>query len=471
MIVSMQKFKVTLLALFTYILFLWLIDSTISDYKAGVFIMSILGWVMWIYIALSWKRISGQLFSLYFIFVSFAILFMYGQCLMWAFGIHTNSEIVNRVIEGGVRLTEEDIFRTQLVTLTGLLLFHLGAVWQYKVPSVNSRLTSENRASGSLLSICELALAFSALCTYVYWIQNVLIYRVGGYGSYQYGASSGNMSSIIVIGSWLFIPSIIGVLISSHYRKIFKQVCYGLFAIYVILCTMAGDRGWIYEVVILVWLHYRMQDQIDIKRLIKLAAVGFVVVLFAASISKVRQSGISVNSIINSIKNDNPLSSAFFEMGGTMAPAAIILKDHSFSYPYGNTYLLAIPEMITTRFITMFVPNYQGIGGWFSQSYLGITYGAGFSMIAEAVANYGRYFAPVWMLILGGMVGRVISIHPEEKNEITLFFKSTTCLALLFLVRNSTVNALKRWFFTTIIILFVVTVLSNRYRGKVDNHE
>jgi len=464
---SITKANAILIAVFAYVIYLFLIDADISNYKTGIYIMSVMGWIAWAYMCISWKKLTGELFSLYIIFISFAVVFTYGQCLMWALGIHGNRlEIIGRFIEGRIRLTDSDIFRTQLLTIVGLLAFHAGAMCQYKRLSNDSAWLKDHRSSQSLVTVCKVMLVISTICAYYYWLRNGIIYRSFGYGAYQYGENSGNINSIIIILGWMFIPSMIGVLVGNNYKKTDKKVCYTLFAIFVVLCTFAGDRAWIYNLVILVWLHYRMQGTFNTRRFVRLSISGLIILTFAEAVSTVRGGGLSFNAIINSIINDNPISSAFFEMGGTMAPTAIIFHDPNFNYPFGNSYLLSIPEMITTKFITFFVPEYQALGGWFSQTYLGLSYGAGFSMIAEALANYGRYVAPLWMILMGVVIARAINIQHDEKDEITIFFKSTTCISFLYIVRNSTVNGLKQWFFTTFIIMVLVTVLTSRKRKR-----
>ena len=76
-------------------------------------------------------------------------------------------------------------------------------------------------------------------------------------------------------------------------------------------------------------------------------------------------------------------------MGGSMAPVIVLQKYGWDIWPYYNSYMLSILTMLTTKIATILDIPFGFIGSWFSQEYLKISYGAGFSIIAEAVMNYG----------------------------------------------------------------------------------
>lgn len=54
-----------------------------------------LGILVYIYAISTWKKkTKSRLFSLYFIFITFLFLFNYGQCIMWALGIHNPWSVI-----------------------------------------------------------------------------------------------------------------------------------------------------------------------------------------------------------------------------------------------------------------------------------------------------------------------------------------------------------------------------------------
>ncbi|SDW69929.1 O-antigen polysaccharide polymerase Wzy [Kandleria vitulina] len=462
-----NKFYAILLAIAIYFLYILMINQNPANIGRWIRILSVVGWLLWAYCLYSWKKIGGKVFSLYTIFVSFMILFSYGQCLMWAFGIHLPTEIGEYSSIAGVAIASElTIFKTQLFSIVSILFFHCGALVIFDTHSMNISASSDqdnNDYEGIIRNVCSVTLVISSVCTYYIWIGNMILNRTLGYGAYLYSDASLGRSNIITLLSWMFLPSIIGVLLSYHYQKWPVRICYGLFLGYIVICSLAGYRSWIYEAVVLLWIHNEEKGKIGAVSIIKGAAFGYVIIILSSLLKYSRQLGVSLDTLANAMSTkENPIVGAFFEMGSSMQIVTIILSTEKFKYPYGNTYLLSLPGMITDRIIQFFNPEYMNIGGWFSQVYLKLVgRGMGFSMLGEALVNYGLFLAPIWLLFMGIIMSKWVFPSDAMKNLFGKFFRISTCMMLMPLPRNTFLSTMKKWTFSTLSLTVVIYVLGN----------
>lgn len=471
--VSASKFFIIISTIILFILYATIYEVKFADPDSVIYCLSVLGWFSLLMSLYTWKKLTGEFFTLYSIFILFAYLFNFGQCLMWAIGIHFKGEIGTTYLYTLVAPSKEGIIQTQMLSLMGLIAFHCGALIVTKktnknhITNIDIKKLYDNSESKLLWEVCRVTLIISALFMYYTLVRDIIINRVYGYGATLYNEEVvSSQNNIIMLLRQMFFPSIVGILIGRGYNKSDKTVCYALFGLFIILSIFGGHRGtWIYPLIILIWMHHTFVKKISLKKGIVYLLAGLFVVTLAVSVRNVRGTGITFESIFGSFFNeDNPIVSAFFEMGGSMRPALIITEHGWGKYPYGNTYLLAILGMVTEKVIKFFIPNYIGVSSWFSQVYLGISYGAGFSMIAEALINYGPYVSIPFLMLLGTLYSRLIASSNIDINErpLAMFMKISGLYVMIYSVRNLILGSLKLFVFSTLLIYFAVKILKSR---------
>lgn len=138
------------------------------------------------------------------------------------------------------------------------------------------------------------------------------------------------------------------------------------------------------------------------------------------------------------------------------------------AYPYGNTYILAFLGMVTDAIPRMLIGDYQSLSTWYSSKFLSISYGAGFSIIAEGLVNFGPYFFWVPLFFIGAILSRVsFNLNDELKGvqDLSIFMKISITYCAIQGIRNTTLTSLKTFMFSTVVI-YIATILLNSIRGR-----
>lgn len=459
--------------LFVYLVFfIFSIDSYNTppeDIESAIYRMSVAGWIAWGIVLASWYCEKGRFVDLYTIFASFVLLFNYGQCLMWAFNIHQDYEIGRWPLYSVVYIDRVSIYKTQIITIAGFLSMHLGAILHKRTLSNKPRSNIiEKGYNTSLNTASGITLVISALCSYYDAIRNIIVTAKYGYGANLYNQDVvASQNNLIILISWMFVPSLIAQLLSSNYNSSTVKKCYAMFAVYILLQVLGGDRGWLYTLLLFVWMHHVYYKHIT-SRQGAVMSIGLVIVLFlCVGLSSTRGGGISLKSIIDEFKvNNNPIPAAFFELGGSMKPTVVIV-DKGTKYPYGNTYLLSLFGMVTERINTFLNPNYRGVSSWFSQTYLGIKYGAGFSIMAEAIINYGVAGAYIVLFVIGSIVSKINNIcYSNKNNTIKTFICISVFSCMITMARGTLLTCLKHIVFSIIPICVIMLILYQKEKER-----
>lgn len=479
--VKSEQYKIGLLTLLLiiigYSVYIISMNAVTSDFANGglVFILNWVGIFVIIYIIFTWYKISGTLFSPYIIFMTFFFLFNLGQPLMWAFGIHISNEIGQTELFPGFGVpTSGDIIKAQMLIIISILMFHFGAVLSPKKKlriqlSVNSlpKRKFQRQNTGILKSIFYSSLLLGLIVipvTLYYSFLDLKIALSYGYKSLYYSEFARTEASFFGLLTRLFFPCLVGLLIGSRFNKKVRVSVYLIFSIYLILNLLSGDRGtWVYKIIILIWLSHTCYKKIDLKKLIKYSLYTIVGLYFIDAIVSVRNIGlgnITFSQFLDAFSFENSLVvSAIFEMGGSMKPTIVLQKYGWDIWSYANTYLLAILGMITNKVIYALDLPFSLISSWFSQEYLGISWGAGFSIVAESLLNFGPYFAPIFMILLGYIISSLLYIDKKAnyfENPMRFLFIAATLHALLPLTRNYLHLLLKDWFYGIVPLFLVI---------------
>ena len=469
-----------LLALLVYYLCFYVSGVLPEDLQQeGVNLLCWVGILELWFILSSWRKLTGRWVSLYGVFIVFYFLFNFGQCLGWAFGIHSDGELGTRPLYYRLGFpTSIDLLRTQLIVLLGGFLIHVGALLtrsrrQAVAPAPD--LPVSNQAQ-YLYQFCKILLPLAVICRFYMLLVDSKNAHTYGYTALYYDASVQHVNVIVAILARQFFPAIIGLLIGCQFKKHIR-LAYVLIIINVLLGLSVGDRGgWIYfTLIFLVLLHYYYKPFNFWKIMMGLVA-GYGMMSVLVAVRMIRDQGVTFAKLIEAFTEAsiNPLGDSLREIGGTMGITTVLVMEGYDIFPYGNTFLYGLLTAPSTDLISILNLNYQKLSGWFSQTYLGISNGAAFSIIGEMVLNFGPYFFPPFMLLFGLFIGFITKIEPRDlrTEPLAIALCTITTGVMINISRNAFQSNMGEIFYTTLLFWVgykcysLVRPLSNRKREK-----
>ena len=518
--ISKAKFETILLMLFAlsfyYIGYFLLSSSETQLSYSLVIVFSWIGILAFVFCVINFRKITGKWFTLYTIYFIFLCLFMFGQCFMWAFGIHDSEEIgrVN-LFHFGFPATTKGILLAQLLSILGIIMFHCGFCLFYKknrnvkeselnLPSDSSldhnefikktNYSDENALTNissvsfqagfdqtlkpieykdnDLFVVSCIACLFGSIATFYSIARAIVVNQVYGYGATLYNAEVvASQSNIILLLRMLFFPSLVGILIGSSFSYKSRRFVYVIFAVFSFASLMAGDRGeWIFPLVLLFWLHHNYVRPINLRKFFMYVALGVLLIFVSVAVRNVRLNGVTISKLFDSMfSGDNAIFSAFFELGRGMQHSVIMMEVGWDSYPYGNTYLLALLGMVTEAVPRFLIPGYSSLATWYSTKFLSISYGAGFSIIAEGIVNFGPLFFWIPLFIFGFLFARILFGEKSKlsiNNALSLFMKTSITYCALQGIRNTALVSLKTFVFSTALIIIAVYVFKSIRKNR-----
>lgn len=457
--------------------FLYLISlnstSTESNKQLSIFLLSWSGISTFVYIMYTWFKITGQLFTPYIIFMLFFFLFNYGQPFMWAFGIHMPNEIgVAPIYPGHGVATDLDIVKTQIYVLMCAWMLHFGALLAVRnkkreisngQPSPLLEEVIDYKTLNLIFKVSLLFAAFSVPITLWANFEDLRVAMTYGYRALYFSEHARRGASLVTFFSYWFFPSLLGLLIGSKFGKKTSTIVFFIMVIFILLNVAAGNRHpWIYKVVILFWIKHIVHKPIKKRAAIKYALIAVVSVYFLDVVVSLRNIGINIEAIIDSLSLSNSsVTKVIFEMGASMNPTLYIQKYGAEFWQYGNTYLLALGGLITNRFLDLFGIPYGIISRHFG-AYLGISWGPGFSIVAEPLMNFGPIFAPLFMIVKGFLLSLIFYVDKDIaylNKPLKLLFVAASLDALTRLNRDSVHVPVKNWFYGVVLFCLLIYLL------------
>lgn len=474
------------ISLFLYCIYLISINriNHLTNDDLWVFLLSWAGVLTVIYVFYTWYKITDQLFTPYTIFMLFFFLFNYGQPLMWAFGIHFPNEIgVTPIYSGHVVATNFDIINTQSLVLISAWMLHLGALLSIRnkrkimsesLITKNRKVEQNTEKTLKLIFVVSLLIAIPAVpITLWTTFEDLKVAMNYGYRALYFSEYARTGASIEVFFNLWFFPSLIGLLIGSKYNTKVTVAVYFIMALFILLNVAAGERHiWIYKIFILIWLSHVVNKRLLIRNVFVYILIAIVSIYLLDAIVSLRNSGITFSKVMESLsfKNSSILK-VIFEMGGSMNTTLYIQNYGEDFWENGNTYLIAIIGLVSNRILDYFSIEYGVLSRYLSE-YLGINYGPGFSIVAEALINYGQIFSPLFMIVIGFIIGKLFYINKYDlkyNNPIKLIFVAASLDVLTRVNRDSVHIPLKSWLYGVVFFCILIYLLREFLLNKKNN--
>lgn len=396
-----KGFAILILFLISSIEVIWGLnvkDPSFNDLK----MMGTLGLAQYIVSVYSSIRSGQRLFSPYIVFLTVLYIFHVGQSLMYPFDIISQRDLI-----GFYGITLSDIFSAQIISLTFLSFFQIGALLCN--PDSEKYAVSEKTSAFMERRLIQIGFFFAIISAYFYYdelIGNAIKSMLFGYGALYEGEVKigfGNIASIL--GDY-FTPAIVCLYIGYRKKKVARNIIIGIFLFNAAITLVTGGRS---EAVIMLALVLVMRNYLVArftkKDMVIIASAAFGLLILLSSIGQMRSNDSRNFRDTFSVSDDNSnaATDAIGEMGGSMFCAIwtkeIVDKTHD--YRLGTSYLFATTSIIPNMGFWDIHPakTYADLNDWLTKE-KNLGFGTGFSMVAEAYANFG-YFGCLMMLLLG----------------------------------------------------------------------
>lgn len=429
--------------------------------------LAMMGWfglVQLVYCIISWLKRGNQFISPYIIFLLALYVFSYGQSFLWAFGLESD-----RTLVGFYGITIPEIFDAQVISLIMLTFFHIGASYCSNKTSIkvgiDNIISVDNRYS--LKQIGWLLFIISAIPYVSENIHDMVLSMSRGYGAI-YGEGKVGIDNLSGFIASYFIPSIICLFISYKDNKIMRLFFMGILSLNIVAILLTGGRSnaVILLAILLVMYNYLIKG--FTKKWLVVGIVGAFVMLQVLAFVAIVRTEVGRSASMEGIKVENNAAvDAVAEMGGTMfclVKTMDIIPSNE-PYRYGKSYAYSFTTLIPNLGFWDIHPAKEksNLGDWLTDT-LGLGYGTGFSMCAEAYANFG-YFGFIvfffWGWFLASVFGK-IEISAQTQNYALMAFLLILFWYFLKLPRNNFINLVRPIFFVAGPIYFYCTKLKLR---------
>ncbi len=423
-------------------------------------VMGILGFIQLLFSIWSWKYLGKELINPYLFFLVALYTFSFGQSLLYVFNIVSE----RRDLIGFQGITFKEIFDSQVLTLVMLSCFHIGAILSVSrleestYSSLSIDYTKRIRRVGWVLFIVSIIPYFSRI------IQDMIFSMMYGYGALYERVEEVGISQIDKYIGDYFVPSLICLFVGYRLNPKMRYFIFGLCLFNIVAILLTGGRTYaviLFALLILLY-HYGVK-RISLKGGIVLVVFSVLFLTLLTAISHSRSE--SKRSVKVYFQKDsgieNGVTETIAEMGSSMF---CLIKTKEIvpsreDYRYGRSYFYSFMSLIPNLgFWDMHPARLEAnLGNWLTNK-LGLSYGTGYSMCAEAYINFG-IGGSVAMLILGFLLGKIFKTDSRlfKENPALLIFSLILFWFCLKMTRNSFIGFVRAFFYYALPIYYVIT--------------
>lgn len=471
----MQKYLEFQKGLFIFFLYTtYYLFSLIVDIDEPHRYFSIFVYIQFIYVFLSWRKITSSKYDSYILFTIALYVFSLGHGLLDLFcGVKEKFSLID---SWGV--SKSDYLYAEYITLTFALFFHFGALYSISFKKNNYREKYfNNEAVIYSLKIVGISLFIISFPFYVYdTVQDLKTALLYGYmGLYDTDNIVYGAAGFYRILSDAFVPSIICLLFYAEAAKRNRIYVYSL--AFIVICVPPMFIGSRTNAVIMsgiLLLIYSFFNKIYFKYVLILGVIGYFAVFALVLVRNYRQTSetIEISEVIEHTREDdgNVVTSIVSEMGWSMYPIVQtinIKKEKNESFLWGSSFLWSFTSIMPNLFWDIHpAKKHADMSDWITKK-MNFHFGIGYSIIAEAYANFGLLgFA--FMFFIGSFLVRIFkySISASISHDILLSAISVIVLWFVIrIVRNNFLDTI-RFFGFYILPIFVFLRYIYKKRSK-----
>ena len=448
---------------FSYKLILLVLTGSMSLLDVNIEIMTIYSLIVYSILIIIYYRKEKRFFSEYMVVLLFMILFHSGQAIVHLFDAGRYLPVFrtypDRVILNGI-----------VYSLLCIQIFD-AAFCAYE-PGVRKKIKHKKCSAEYLNLGYQISKAALILLTPIVFaatlIKTVFSLKYGYMSLYAYSGAGYTESSLMPYIRNLFVVMCILNITSSSYDEKKSRIPLALMAVYGFLMFVSGSRSGCLGVILPAILIYTTNiKKMKKEKLLKILAVFFLLVFASVFMSYFRlltdKTGMSISEAVNYAVESNPLTETMIEMGGSLQPLlyCVMAFSNGVSFKLGSSYiaslLLLIPNLFHVLGDVHPASETANLSQWL-MDYMHLDHGPGFSIIAESYYNFGSWGWFVF-IIWGVLLCRILG-DPEKQNEERNFISYAGLTFIFSLIRGSTSDFTRYFFYEVILVNFIVRSLS-----------
>ncbi|MGN1310300.1 MAG: O-antigen polysaccharide polymerase Wzy [Clostridia bacterium] len=449
------------------------IEELSINYEKNLFI---LGWiinVLFLWDIYSIYKIKRNILDFNIIFLIFLFVFCNGQTFLYTLGVPIKKLSVIKIA------SSYQIMKEIIYFYFSLLFFQIGSMLCINSNNDNIEDINDNIFKKSI-KIFAYMLAIISVIPYVY----ILLPKIKLSVQLGYKALYTNSTSISgVIGyiAKMFIPSLIMLLYSYKNNKKIAYFIIGVLSTIAFVNVFIGARGDGLSIIVIILVFYGTCIQkFEKGKILKLAIIVLLIMIVIPIAATFRtQENKSISAFVNEIQKNitstetNFLVKTISELGYTMH--SFILTDevvpNIVDYKYGESYIASIMMIIPSKLMGGYsFANSAALDIWL-QDIHNMSYGPGFSIVAETYYNFGFYGGIVFIMVIGFVYSKVLNMHSNKSNKNTLLkllslvFLYNSLLVARFPFHNTVRNIVYMYIIPYLSIILIYNTITRKERN------
>ncbi len=410
------------------------IEKLIDDYDKNLFIVSWIINILFVINVYNIYKIKRNIFDFNIVFLVFLFVFCNGQLFLYSIGVKIDDLIVIKVS------TKNEILKAAFYFYFSMLFFSFGTLIGLNRNEIEINEHIEDEILSKSIYRVGFALLVISIVPYIYILVPKMINSILYGYNYLYSSSIQN-SNFISYLSKLMVPSVFMIMygrVNLNKKNIHLII---FFAVIIICCMITGARGDALSILIALLIFKNQFEKKFIKKdLLKLAAIFLIIFIsipITASFRRTENKSISgfVEVLSENLTGkDNFFVDTVSELGYTMHSLILTeqLVPNYINYQCGRSYLSSIVMIIPSGLLgTTYFADNAALDIWLQKVHK-LSYGPGFSLIAETYYNFGWYAGVIFSFFLGLFFSKIFDIRHEKKD----YSKVLQLLSFIFLYNS-----------------------------------
>lgn len=382
------------------------------------------------------KKIEGNLFNKYSLFLFVSYLYLFGRSALFSLGLININDMSNYY---------------NIVSINKYLLFAVPSFYVFTIPMQlyeNRKNNEINKESGSIreavVIVCSVLLIISAPL-YLRSVNNFV--QMALEKGYAANFLENNVAGGLFENMRMFyVPSIV-LLISNSRKRITQYFLLLLLLVPAVSYLFVGSRGnamALFMCMLFLWVAEIKKNENSKKFLLVLIIIAVILLGLFSTLSKIRDHSLaSPFEILDIFFESNIFEgviSTIKEIGSTIFVWIRVeeIVPSIVQFRFGYSYLASILACIPSGLIGHSFADDAALDVWLTEMYHA-DYGLGFSMLAESYCNFG-YFGIVSIFFVGIFIFYCLSGNILKKAGIR--YKNAISAISLYIFTNTARNAL-----------------------------